>query len=137
MAKALLFTSVAGPEAEGTALIKARGLASGHPLASAGFVVGALSILGVPLTGGYAAHWRVFFLVSGNPLLFAALASAAMLLVAIYARAIALFWWGEAPAARNAAIPRYSRLVLGAALTLLMLILVIAGLWPQLLEGRL
>jgi hypothetical protein len=136
MSKALLFASVAAPEAEGDALIDARGLASSHPLAGAGFIVGALSVLGVPPTAGYAGHWRVFSVVSGNPLLFAALAGAAMLSVAIYARAIASFWWGSGPTTGlNAKSPQYNRAVLGIALVLLMLALIIGGLWPQLLEG--
>ena len=136
LAKALLFTSVAAPEAEGAALNDARGLASAHPLAGAGFIVGALSVLGVPPTAGYAGHWRVFAVVSGHPLLFAALAGATMLMVAIYARAIASFWWGSGlSTALKATSPQYNRPVLGVALILLMLALMIAGLWPQLLEG--
>jgi NADH:ubiquinone oxidoreductase subunit 5 (subunit L)/multisubunit Na+/H+ antiporter MnhA subunit len=137
MAKALLFASVAAPESEGAALINARGLASRHPLAGAGFLVGSLSILGVPPTLGYAAHWRVFSAVSENPLLFAVLAGAAMLAVAVYARAIALYWWGPDPVEAKVAIPRYSRPILGIALTLLMTVLIIGGLWPQLLAGGL
>jgi hypothetical protein len=59
-----------------------------------------------------------------------------MLSVAIYARAIALFWWGSGPTAGlKATSPQYSRPVLAVALALLMLALVIAGLGPQLLEG--
>jgi NADH:ubiquinone oxidoreductase subunit 2 (subunit N) len=136
MAKALLFASLAAPEAEGNTLIDGRGLASRHRLAGAGFIVGALSILGVPPTAGYAGHWRVFAVVSGNPLLFAALASAAMLSAAIYARVIASFWWGSGSTTGSKATgPHYNRPVLGVALTLLMLALVIAGLWPQLLQG--
>lgn len=137
MAKALLFASVAAPESEGAALINPRGLASWYPLAAAGFVVGSLSILGVPPTLGYAAHWRVFTVVSENPLLFAVLIGAVMLSVAVYARAIALFWWGAEPVEVKAAIPRYSRLTLGIALTVLMTALIIAGLWPHLLAGGL
>ena len=134
LAKALCFASVAAPEAEGAALIDARGLASRHPLAGAGFLVGALSVLGVPPTAGYAAHWRVFAVVSGHPLLFAALAGAAMLSLALYARAIALFWWGSGPTTGSNATS-YNRPLLGVALTLLMLALLVAGLWPQLLQG--
>ncbi len=135
MAKALLFASVAAPESEGAALMNARGLASRYPLAGAGFLVGSLSILGVPPTLGYAAHWRVFSAVSENPMLFAVLAGAVMLSVAVYARAIALYWWGAGPVETKATVPRYSRRILNAALTLLMTVLIIAGLWPHLLAG--
>ena len=134
LAKALLFASLAGPEAEGERLRNARGLATRHPLAGAGFVVGALGVLGVPPTLGYAAHWRIFATVGGNLPLLGALAGAAMLSVAMYGRAIALFWWGKpdtpAPVARA-----YNRPLLGAAVVLLALALLCAGLWPQILGG--
>ena len=133
LAKALLFASVAGPEADGASLVDARGLASRYPVAGAGFVVGALAILGVPPTLGYAAHWRIFAAVAGNVPLLAALAAASMLGVAVYARAIALFWWGAGSVSEN---PRaYSRPLLAAAVVLLALALLVAGFWPQLLGG--
>jgi formate hydrogenlyase subunit 3/multisubunit Na+/H+ antiporter MnhD subunit len=134
LAKALLFASVAGPEADGASLVDARGLASRHPVAGAGFVVGALAVLGVPPTLGYAAHWRIFAAVAGNVPLLAALAAAAMLSVAVYARAIALFWWGGA--GNVSEDPRaYNRPLLAAAVVLLALALLVAGFWPQLLGG--
>src|SRR5271166_31801 len=133
IAKALLFASVSGPEAEGAAMLNPRGLASQHPLASFGFLVGALAVLGIPPTLGYPGHWRIFSAVAGNVPLFAILAGSAMLNVATYARAIALFWWGAeipAPAERC-----YSRLVLGASIVLLVLAALIAGVWPRVLGG--
>jgi formate hydrogenlyase subunit 3/multisubunit Na+/H+ antiporter MnhD subunit len=135
VAKALLFATLVAPEADGVPLIDARGLASRYPIAATGFVVGALSVLGVPLTLGYAAHWRIFVAISGSAWLLVALALAAMLSVAVYARAIALFWWGAelAPASPRA----YSRPVLATVLIVLMLALVAAGIWPQLLRGAL
>lgn len=132
LAKALLFSSVAGAEAEGEALVDARGLAARHPLAAAGFVVGALAVLGVPPTLGYAAHWRVFAAAGAHPLLLAALSGAAMLAVATYARAIALCWFGSAPPARGAPAA-YHRPALAAAVLLLALALLAGGLWPRLL----
>jgi multicomponent K+:H+ antiporter subunit A len=137
MAKALLFASVAAPEAEGAALVNARGLASGYPLAGTGFLIGALSVLGVPPTLGYAGHWRVFSVVSANPVWFAALAGAAMLSVAVYARAIALFWWGPETENAKPELRRYNRLIFGVALTLLMAALLVAGVWPRFLAGGL
>jgi multicomponent Na+:H+ antiporter subunit D len=134
LAKALLFASLAGPEAEGERLRNARGLATRHPLAGAGFVVGALAVLGVPPTLGYAAHWRIFATVGGNLPLLGALAGAAMLSAAMYGRAMALFWWGKTdtpPPVERA----YNRPVFGAAVVLLALALLAAGLWPQLLGG--
>jgi hypothetical protein len=132
--KALLFASVVGPEADGERLRNARGLASRHPLSGMGFVVGALAVLGVPPTLGYAAHWRIFAAASANPLLLTALAVAAMLSVAMYGRAIALFWWGppDTPPPDSRA---YSRPVLGAAVILLSLAVLAAGIWPQFFGG--
>jgi formate hydrogenlyase subunit 3/multisubunit Na+/H+ antiporter MnhD subunit len=103
-------------------------------LAGAGFVVGALAVLGVPPTLGYAAHWRIFATVGGNLPLLGALAGAAMLSAAMYGRAMALFWWGKTdtpPPVERA----YNRPLLGAAVVLLALALLAAGLWPQLLGG--
>jgi multicomponent Na+:H+ antiporter subunit A len=95
LAKALLFTCVAVPEAGGAPLQDARGLAARHPVAAAGFLVGALAVVGVPPTLGFAAHWRLFGAVGASPGLLAALAGVTMLSVAIYARAVARFWWGS------------------------------------------
>jgi formate hydrogenlyase subunit 3/multisubunit Na+/H+ antiporter MnhD subunit len=134
LAKALLFASVAGPEAEGERLRNARGLASRHPLAGAGFVVGALAVLGVPPTLGYAAHWRIFASAAGNLPLLTALALPAMLSVAMYGRAIALFWWGK-PDTPPPLVQAYSRPVLGIAMGLLAVAVLAAGIWPQLLGG--
>jgi multicomponent Na+:H+ antiporter subunit D len=93
LAKALLFASTAAPEADGEVLTDARGLASRYPLAAVGFVVGALAVIGVPPTLGYAAHWRIFSAAAASSLpMFAAMVSGAMLMVATYARAITLFW---------------------------------------------
>ena len=133
IAKALLFASVSGPEAEGAAMVNPRGLASQHPLPCVGFVVGALAVLGVPFTVGYPGHWRIFSTVAANVPLFVILAGSAMLNVATYGRAIALFWWGSeipAPCER-----RYSRVALGASIVLLALAAFIAGIWPGVLGG--
>jgi formate hydrogenlyase subunit 3/multisubunit Na+/H+ antiporter MnhD subunit len=134
MGKALLFAGVAGPEAEGERLRNARGLASRHPLSGTGFVIGALAVLGVPPTLGYAGHWRIFAAASANPFLLAALAGAAMLSVAMYGRAIALFWWGP-PDTAPPAMRAYSRSLLGAAVILLSLAVFAGGIWPQLFGG--
>jgi formate hydrogenlyase subunit 3/multisubunit Na+/H+ antiporter MnhD subunit len=136
LAKALLFVSLAAPESEGDSLVDARGLASRHPIAAAGFLVGALSVLGVPPTLGYAAHWRIFAAAARSAPVLAIAAAAAMLSVAVYARAIALFWWGSG----GEAVPRppgYRRPWLAAAVILLSLALVAFGFWPHLPGGGL
>jgi formate hydrogenlyase subunit 3/multisubunit Na+/H+ antiporter MnhD subunit len=133
IAKALLFASVSGPEAEGAPMDNPRGLASQHPLPCVGFVVGALAVLGVPFTVGFPGHWRIFSTTANNTPLFVILAGSAMLSVATYGRAIALFWWGSeipAPCER-----KYSRVILGASIALLALAALIAGIWPGVLGG--
>ena len=134
IAKALLFASVSGPEAEGAAMENPRGLASQYPLPCVGFVVGALAVLGVPPTLGFSGHWRIFSAIAGNVPLFVILAGSAMLNVATYGRAIALFWWGsEIPATSER---QYSRVALGASIVLLALAAFIAGIWPRVLGGQ-
>ena len=82
---------------------------------------------------GYLGHWRMFSAVADNTPVFVILAGSAMLSVAIYARAIALYWWGaEIPAPPER---RYSRIALGASILLLVLAALVAGLWPRVLGG--
>jgi formate hydrogenlyase subunit 3/multisubunit Na+/H+ antiporter MnhD subunit len=133
LAKSLLFVSISGPDADGTPLTDARGLASRHPIGAVGFAVGALAVLGVPPTLGYAAHWRIFTAVAGNAPLLTALCAAAMLSVAVYARAIALFWWG--PDASPERPSQYNKIWMAVAVLLLAITLLAAGVWPQLLGG--
>jgi len=110
-----------------------RGLASQHPLSCVGFVVGALAVLGVPFTLGFPGHWRIFSAIAANLPLFVILAASAMLNVATYGRAIAVFWWGsEVPAPCER---RYSRVALGASIVLLALAALVAGIWPHVLGG--
>jgi hypothetical protein len=52
-----------------------------------------------------------------------------MLMVAIYARAITLFWWGPEAATHPAL--SYNRFMLGAAVVLLVFALRITGFWPH------
>lgn len=136
LAKALLFICVAGPEANGATLVDARGLASRHPIAGAGFVVGALSVLGVPPTLGYSAHWRVFVAAGTRPVLLAVFCAAAMLSVAVYARAIALFWWGEEkPPEKDDASCRSNPRLVAVSVVVLALCLLLIGLMPRLVGG--
>ncbi|MDR3776130.1 MAG: proton-conducting transporter membrane subunit [Terracidiphilus sp.] len=134
LAKALLFASISGPEADGARLMDARGLASRHPLGSVGFAVGALAVLGVPPTVGYAVHWRIFTAVAGNVPLFALLCGAAMLSVAVYARAITLFWWGSDTASAELPV-QYNKILMAVAVLLLAITLLAVGVWPRLLGG--
>lgn len=135
LAKALLFACVAAPEAAGAAP-GARGLASRHPVAAAGFLVGALAVLGVPPTLGYAGHWRIFSAAAAEPWLLAALCGCAMLCVATYARAVALFWWGGGdPPEGEAPVRLGAPVLLTIAIALLAVALLGAGFWPALVGG--
>jgi len=52
LAKGLLFASVGAAEVDGPITLKSSGIARRHPLASAGFVAGSITALGVPPTAG-------------------------------------------------------------------------------------
>ncbi len=134
LAKALLFASVAGPESDAAQLTDARGLATRHPIGSAGFAVGSLAVLGVPPTLGYSAHWRIFSAVAGHNVLLAIVCGAAMLSVAVYTRAITLFWFGPDISEETRSV-RYNRTLMGVAILLLVISLLVTGVWPQLLGG--
>jgi multicomponent Na+:H+ antiporter subunit A len=134
LAKALLFASVAGPESDAAQLTDARGLATRHPIGSCGFAIGSLAVLGVPPTLGYSAHWRIFSAVAGHNVLLAILCGAAMLSVAVYARAIALFWFGPDISQETRSV-RYNRTLMGVAILLLVITLLATGVWPQLVGG--
>jgi multicomponent Na+:H+ antiporter subunit A len=99
LAKALLFSAVAGAERDGHSLtLSSRGVARRHPLAAAGFLVGALASLGVPFTPGFSGHWRMYSTALGAGwLLLTVLIVATILSVLAYVRVIALVWWGGEP----------------------------------------
>ena len=143
LAMGLLFTAVAAAEADGDVTLASRGLARRHPLASAGFVAGALTALGIPFTAGFAGHWRIYAAANAAgwfPLV--VLVVATILSVLAYVRAIALVWWGsEAEDEEYDAGSKGSwrtvwtseRAPLAAALAILMFAVVAAGLVPRIL----
>ncbi|HWQ09869.1 MAG TPA: hypothetical protein VN436_12190, partial [Holophaga sp.] len=90
-------------------------------------LVGAFAVVGVPPTVGFLAHWRIFVALAPHPGLFFPALAAAMLMVAVFARAIGVFWWGgdsTEPAARTA-------LPVSLAILLLAVVLVAAGVWGR------
>ncbi|WP_238431670.1 proton-conducting transporter membrane subunit [Streptomyces cavernae] len=97
LAMALLFTTLAGTEADRPLTLSSRGVAREHPLAAAGFLIGGLAVLGVPFTAGFSGHWRVYAtaLNESGPVL-ALLVVATILSVLAYSRVVALVWWGGA-----------------------------------------
>jgi len=134
LAKALLFASLVAPEAEGAVSFEQRGMAVRYPLAGAGFLVGMLTMLGVPLTWGFAARWRLYISAAEiSPLLLFAFLLASALALLAYAQALTVFWWGTSnsttrePPARSTA--------LNAVLLALILALFAGGLWPELIPA--
>lgn len=137
LAKALLFASLSAPETSGSLTLATRGLAARYPVSGAGFLVGALAVLGIPPTLGYAAHWRLYGAAAevGIPLLFLLLLATALAVLA-YVRVLAKCWWGPPEAAaskRESPVPESS--LLKAAIIGLSVILLLAGLWPGLLNS--
>jgi multicomponent Na+:H+ antiporter subunit D len=143
LAKALLFTTVAGAEAEaGTLTLSSRGVARKHPLATAGFIAGSLAALGVPFSAGFAGHWRMYAtaLGAGWPFL-AVLIVATILSVLAYVRVIALVWWGSeadsAPVAHDAvrtvSVWASESWPVTIAIALLTVAVLLAGILPRVL----
>jgi formate hydrogenlyase subunit 3/multisubunit Na+/H+ antiporter MnhD subunit len=133
LAKALLFASLAAPEAEDRISPHAAGLAASYPVSGAGFVVGMLAVLGIPPTLGFAGRWRLFQAAAemGPAVLAAFLAASGMALVA-YALALARAWWGPPPSGADS---RPEPALLRAVIVALAALLVVAGAWPAGLEA--
>ena len=60
LAKALLFTCLSGPEADGALEGEPTGLAVRYPVAAFGFLFGMLAMLGIPPTLGFIGRWRLY-----------------------------------------------------------------------------
>jgi multicomponent Na+:H+ antiporter subunit D len=132
LAKALLFSSLIAPEAEGGPLSLSRGgLVKRYPLSAFGFLVGTLAMLGIPPTLGFAARWRIYLAAYGfGAWAIAALMLATGLAVLAYSRLLVRVWWGPGDADRTTgreAIP------LAIVMVILALVILISGCWPDLL----
>jgi formate hydrogenlyase subunit 3/multisubunit Na+/H+ antiporter MnhD subunit len=150
LAMALLFSAVAAVEAAaetdparpGPLTLTTRGAARRHPLAAAGFVAGSLTALGVPFTAGFAGHWRLYATaLDAGRLVLAAFIVTTIGYVLAYARVVATVWWGgtddEVPVPHDQ--PRPVPVWAGeppplvAALLMLVVTVIVAGLLPQVL----
>ena len=130
----VLFASLVAPEAEGTVSLEPRGMAVRYPLAGASFLVGMLTMLGVPLTWGFAARWRLYLSAAEiSPLLLFAFLLASALALLAYARALTVFWWGTSNSATRE--PPARSTALNAVLLGLILVLFAGGLWPGLISA--
>lgn len=134
LAKALLFASLVAPEAEGAVSFEQRGMAARYPLAGASFLVGMLTMLGVPLTWSFSARWRLYISAAEiSPLLLFAFLLASALALLAYARALVVFWWGTSNSTTRE--PPIRSTALNLALLALILALFVGGLWPELIPG--
>jgi multicomponent Na+:H+ antiporter subunit D len=142
LAMGLLFTCVSAAERDGDVTLATRQLARKHPLASAGFLLGAFTALGIPFTAGWPGHWRIYAAANGDGWLpLAVLIVATILSVLAYARVVALVWWGdgEAGGAEKDAARSWKTTwtsegaAMGAAIVLLLVACVAAGLVPGIL----
>ncbi|MGA2809088.1 MAG: proton-conducting transporter membrane subunit [Terracidiphilus sp.] len=97
LAKALLFTCLSGPEADGVLDGEHTGLIGRYPVSAFGFLFGMLAMLGVPPTLGYIGRWRLYetaFQIS--PFLLAAFVLSSMFALIAYTLALTRVWWGPA-----------------------------------------
>jgi formate hydrogenlyase subunit 3/multisubunit Na+/H+ antiporter MnhD subunit len=140
LAKATLFATLAAPEADGPLTFIRRGLAARYPFSAAVFLIGSLAMLGVPLTVGFMARWRLYgsALESGPFFLGLLMLSTGLALLA-YTRAIRWVWWGPSPedpaSPQSTAKTRLEPGLLRLGLALAGLALLTAGLWPGLLPA--
>ena len=134
LSKVILFGAVGLAEARigRTVTLDTSGLGARLPLASAAFIVGALSFIGIPPGFGFGGYWRIYVAASqfGGPALIAILLAAAALDLLCYARAIHRTWLGPAQIALTG--PRISFLAPGV-LTLLAVAAILLGCYPSVL----
>jgi len=130
LSKLLLFGGVGMAEGRlGQSLtLESRGQAARCPVSGAAFIVGALGIVGVPPTFGFAGRWRLYLAAGeyGGGALVLAMALATGMALLYYARAIHRVWLG---AAADAVLPREPRLAT-LALSILMITVVALGMFP-------
>lgn len=139
LAKALLFTCLAAPEAAGELNTEPIALATRYPVSAFGFLFGMLAMLGVPPTLGFIGRWRLYSsaLEIGRLPLGVFILSSIFALIA-YALALTRNWWG--PPDENAPpVPAaHEPFALKAAIVVLVVLLLAAGIWPgamQMLTG--
>ena len=137
LAKALLFTCLAGPEAGGVLDSEPRALAVRYPVSAFGFLFGMLAMLGIPPTIGFLGRWRLYesAVQIGWPLTAIFILSSILALVA-YVLALTRNWWG--PPSEEAPPPlgnssKAEPILLRAAIVLMVVLILAAGIWPNML----
>jgi multicomponent Na+:H+ antiporter subunit D len=138
LAKALLFTCLSGPEADGALDGEPKGLAARYPVAAFGFLFGMLAMLGIPPTLGYIGRWRLYetALQIGWPLAAVFILSSIFALIA-YVLALTRVWWGPPPDPHPESDPPHpigEPFVLQAVIVALVVVLLAVGIWPNALQ---
>jgi len=131
LAKALLFISLAAPEADGALAGEPVALAVRYPVSAFGFLFGMLAMLGIPPTLGFIGRWRLYsaaFEVGVCPLTIFILSS--ILALIAYTLALTRNWWGPPPESPPQAAAR-EPLLIQAVIVVLVAILLAAGIWPN------
>ena len=138
LAKALLFICLSAPEAEGALDDKATGLATRYPVSAFGFLFGMLAMLGVPPMLGYIGRWRLYeTALQINPLLLAVFILSSIFALIAYVLALTRVWWGPPSAPHpDSALPHQKNepFVLQTVIVLLVVLLLVAGAWPDTLQ---
>jgi len=136
LAKALLFICLAAPEADGALIGSPQALAARYPVSAFGFLFGMLAMLGVPPTFGFLDRWRLYeAALEISPVLLGAFVLSSILALIAYVLALTRIWWGppqEAEAPAEAEL-RTEPLALRAAIVTLVVVLLLAGTWPNVL----
>lgn len=133
LSKVILFGAVGLAEARigRTVTLETSGLGARLPLASAAFIVGALSFIGVPPGFGFVGYWRIYSAATqfGGLALIGALLVVAGLDLLCYARAIHRTWLGPPQLAVAGASPWLAP----GVLTVLAVVAVLLGCYPSVL----
>lgn len=139
LGKALLFLCLSAPEAAGDLRTNAKGLVTRYPYSTFGFLFGMLAMLGIPPTLGFAGRWRLYSAaLSLSPSLLALFIAASILALVGYTLALTRIWWGEpealSPSSASQAQQNHESLVLRILIVGLVVLLLLAGLWPDALR---
>lgn len=130
LSKLLLFGAVGTAEARlGQPLtLESRGQAVRCPVSAAAFIVGALGVMGVPPTFGFAGRWRLYLAGAevGGVAMVVAMVVATGVALLCYARAIHRVWLGPGV---ETTLPREPRLA-AIALSVVMIAMMTMGVCP-------
>ena len=144
LGKSLLFIAIAAPERDGALARGDTGLAGRYPLSAFGFLMGMLTLLGVPPMLGFAGRWKLYeSALAIHPALLVGFVLASMLALIAYVLAFTKLWWGS-PSYDDRRISTvngtewylppliHESTILKAVILLLFVSILSAGLWPNL-----